>query len=36
MEEKLKHAKNEIDKIINTKVFSKGNSMVYEMDFTGR
>ena len=36
MEEKLKHAKDEIDKIINTKVFSKGNSMVYEMDFTGR
>ena len=32
MEEKLKHAKKEIDKIIRTKVFSKGNQLVYELD----
>ncbi|CDW82479.1 UNKNOWN [Stylonychia lemnae] len=32
MEEKLKHAKRELDKIIRTKVFSKGNQLVYELD----
>jgi hypothetical protein len=32
MENKLKHAKDELNKIINTKVFSKGNALIYEFD----
>ena len=36
MEEKLKHAKKELDKIIRTKVFSKGNQLVYELDISTR
>lgn len=36
MEHKLRHAKDELNKIVNTKVFSKGNSMIYELDHTSR
>lgn len=36
MEEKLKHAKKELDKIINTKVFSRGSQLIYELDMTTR
>ena len=32
LENKLKHAKEEINKIINTKVFSRGNNLIYELD----
>lgn len=36
MEHKLKHAKKELGKIIRTKVFSKGNQLVYELDHSSR
>jgi predicted transcriptional regulator len=36
MEHKLKHAKDELSKIINTKVFSKGNTLIYELDHANR
>ena len=36
MEHKLRHAKDELNKIVNTKVFSKGNQMIYELDHTSR
>lgn len=36
MEHKLRHAKDELNKIVNTKVFSKGNSLIYELDHTAR
>ena len=36
MEHKLKHAKDELNKIVNTKVFSKGNTLIYELDHTNR
>lgn len=36
MEYKLRHAKDELNKIVNTKVFSKGNSLIYELDHTTR
>ena len=36
MEEKLKHARKELDKIIRTKVFAKGNQLVYELDTSTR
>ena len=36
MESKLKQAKLEMNKIINTKVFSRGNNLVYELDLTTR
>lgn len=32
MEHKLKHAKEELNKIVNTKVFSRGNNLIYELD----
>lgn len=36
LEYKLKHAKEEINKIVNTKVFSRGNNLIYELDRTAR
>lgn len=36
MEHKLKHAKDELNKIVSTKVFSKGNQIIYELDHTAR
>ena len=32
LEAKLKHAKEELNKIVNTKVFSRGNNLIYELD----
>jgi len=36
MEHKMRHAKDELNKIVNTKVFSKGNNLIYELDHTSR
>ena len=36
LENKLKTAKQEINKIVNAKVFSRGNNLVYELDMTNR
>lgn len=36
MENKMQQAKAEMNKIINTKVFSRGNNLVYELDLTTR
>jgi predicted deacetylase len=36
LEHKLKHAKEELNKIINTKVFSRGNNLIYELDMSTR
>jgi hypothetical protein len=36
LEGKLKTAKIEMNKIINTKVFSRGNNLIYELDMTNR
>lgn len=36
LENKLKHAKEELNKIINTKVFSRGNNLIYELDMSSR
>jgi hypothetical protein len=36
LEGKLRHAKQEMNKIVNTKVFSRGNNLVYELDMTTR
>lgn len=36
MEHKLKHANDELSKIVNTKVFAKGNQIIYELDHTMR
>lgn len=36
MEYKLKHAKEELNKIVNTKVFSRGNNLIYELDKSAR
>lgn len=36
LEAKLKHAKEEINKIVNTKVFSRGNNLIYELDKSAR
>lgn len=36
MENKLKHTKDELNKIVNTKVFAKGNNLVYELDHSNR
>ena len=36
LENKLKHAKEELNKIINTKVFSRGNILIYELDMSTR
>ena len=36
LEHKLKHAKEELNKIINTKVFSRGNNLIYELDISTR
>jgi hypothetical protein len=36
MEHKLQHAKDELNKIVNVKVFSKGNTLIYELDHSLR
>lgn len=36
LEGKLKSAKAELNKIVNTKVFSRGNNLIYELDMTNR
>lgn len=36
LESKLKHAKEELNKIVNTKVFSRGNNLIYELDKSAR
>lgn len=36
LEQKLKHAKGELGKIVNTKVFARGNNLIYELDMSGR
>lgn len=36
LENKLKTAKSEMNKVINTKVFSRGNALIYELDMTSR
>ena len=36
LEHKLKHAKEELNKIVNTKVFSRGNNLIYELDVATR
>lgn len=36
LEHKLKHAKEELNKIVNTKVFSRGNNLIYELDRSAR
>ena len=32
----MKHANDELSKIVNTKVFAKGNQIIYELDHTMR
>lgn len=36
LEGKLQQAKVELNKVINTKVFSRGNNLIYELDMTNR
>lgn len=36
LESKLRSAKQEMNKIVNTKVFSRGNNLIYELDMTNR
>lgn len=36
LESKLTTAKTEMNKIINTKVFSRGNNLIYELDMSTR
>ncbi len=36
LELKLTQARSELDKIIRTKVFSRGKQLVYELDFSNR
>ena len=36
LENKLRTAKQEMNKIVNTKVFSRGNNLIYELDMTNR
>lgn len=36
LEKKLGSAKQEMNKIINTKVFSRGNNLIYELDMSSR
>ena len=36
LENKLRTAKQEMNKIVNTKVFSRGNNLIYELDMTTR
>jgi hypothetical protein len=36
LEGKLKHAKGELQKIVNTKVFARGNNLIYELDRSTR
>lgn len=36
LENKLSTAKIEMNKIVNTKVFSRGNNLIYELDMTNR
>ena len=34
MEAKLKKAKDELNRIVNTRVFARGNQLIYELDHT--
>lgn len=36
LEGKLRTAKTEMNKIVNTKVFSRGNNLIYELDMSTR
>lgn len=36
MESKLKKAKEELNRIVNTRVFARGNQLIYELDHTQR
>jgi len=36
LEHKLTHAKGELQKIVNTKVFARGNNLIYELDRSTR
>jgi hypothetical protein len=36
MEYKLKHAKEELNKIVKSKVFTRGNNLIYELDRSAR
>lgn len=36
LEHKLTHAKGELQKIVNTKVFARGNNLIYELDKSTR
>lgn len=36
MEHKLQHAKGELHKIVNTRVFAKGNQAIFELDHSIR
>ena len=36
LEGKLQHARRNLDKIVSTKVFAKGNQVVYELDQSSR
>ena len=36
LENKLSTAKQELNKIVNTKVFSRGNNLIYELDMSNR
>lgn len=36
LENKLKQAKDELNRIVNTRVFARGNQLIYELDHTNR
>jgi hypothetical protein len=36
LEHKLRHACQELEKIVSMKVFQKGNQLVYELDHSAR
>ena len=36
LEHKLRHAATQLNKVVNIKVFSKGNQMIYESDHAAR
>lgn len=36
LESKLQYAADELSKIVSTKIFAKGNSVIFELDHTQR
>lgn len=36
LESKLKHAANELTRIVSTKVFTRGNNLIFELDHSNR